>query len=126
MAADGLGDLAALLGAVAVYLWLAGLQAHHAYAAVTACRPAGSLTCGAISSSFNDTSGPTSEAVAALLQVVPALIGAFAGATVLARELETGTFRYTWTQGWDPVTGWGSPDAQYLVPLLAHAARSAS
>ncbi|HEV7958249.1 MAG TPA: hypothetical protein VGP11_02185, partial [Acidimicrobiales bacterium] len=22
--------------------------------------------------------------------------------------------------GWDPVTGWGSPDAQYLVPLLAH------
>jgi subtilase family serine protease len=25
--------------------------------------------------------------------------------------------------GWDPVTGWGSPDAQILVPLLAHAAR---
>ena len=22
--------------------------------------------------------------------------------------------------GWDPVTGWGSPDAQALVPLLAH------
>ena len=27
------------------------------------------------------------------------LIGAFAGAPVLARELETGTFRYAWTQG---------------------------
>src|SRR6202035_5057212 len=26
--------------------------------------------------------------------------------------------------GWDPVTGWGSPNAQYLVPLLAHTARS--
>jgi subtilase family serine protease len=26
--------------------------------------------------------------------------------------------------GWDPVTGWGSPNAQYLVPLLANAARS--
>jgi subtilase family serine protease len=26
--------------------------------------------------------------------------------------------------GWDPVTGWGSPDAQYLVPLLAGTARS--
>jgi subtilase family serine protease len=24
--------------------------------------------------------------------------------------------------GWDPVTGWGSPDAHILVPLLAHAA----
>ena len=28
--------------------------------------------------------------------------------------------------GWDPVTGWGSPDAQYLVPLLARTARSAT
>jgi subtilase family serine protease len=25
--------------------------------------------------------------------------------------------------GWDPVTGLGSPNAQYLVPLLAHTAR---
>jgi subtilase family serine protease len=31
---------------------------------------------------------------------------------------------YTAGPGWDPVTGWGSPDAQYLVPLLASAARS--
>ena len=22
--------------------------------------------------------------------------------------------------GWDPVTGWGTPDARVLVPLLAH------
>jgi len=37
----------------------------------------------------------------------------------------TGVFvGYTAGPGWDPVTGWGSPDAQYLVPLLAHAARS--
>ena len=34
-----------------------------------------------------------------LLQLMPALIGAFAGAPVLARELETGTFRFAWTQG---------------------------
>jgi hypothetical protein len=33
------------------------------------------------------------------LQVVPALIGAFVGAPLLARELETGTFRFAWTQG---------------------------
>ncbi len=30
---------------------------------------------------------------------MPALIGAFTGAPVLAREVETGTFRYAWTQG---------------------------
>jgi subtilase family serine protease len=37
----------------------------------------------------------------------------------------TGVFPgYAAGPGWDPVTGWGSPDAQYLVPLLAHTARS--
>jgi len=33
----------------------------------------------------------------------------------------TGVFNgYNAGPGWDPVTGLGSPDAQYLVPLLAH------
>jgi len=36
----------------------------------------------------------------------------------------TGVFTgYNAGPGWDPVTGWGSPDAQYLVPLLARTAR---
>lgn len=31
---------------------------------------------------------------------------------------------YRAAQGWDPVTGWGSPNAHVLVPLLAsYAAR---
>ena len=34
---------------------------------------------------------------------------------------KTGTVSgYQAAPGWDPVTGWGSPDAQVLVPLLAH------
>ena len=84
------------LGALAVYVWLNGLQLHHAYAAAAACRPAASLACGDLISGFG---------VGAFLangfnlQAVPALIGAFAGAPVLAREMETGTFRYAWTQG---------------------------
>ena len=37
----------------------------------------------------------------------------------------TGVFTgYTAGPGWDPVTGWGSPNAQYLVLLPANAARS--
>jgi len=94
-----LAGVAALLGAWAVYLWLAGLQLHHAYAAATACHPASSLACGEIISEFNVTYGDPALTAAVLLQVVPALIGAFVGAPVLARELETGTFRYAWTQG---------------------------
>jgi subtilase family serine protease len=36
---------------------------------------------------------------------------------VLNKETITG---YQAGPGWDPVTGWGTPDAQVLVPLLAH------
>ncbi|HEY6789102.1 MAG TPA: ABC transporter permease subunit [Trebonia sp.] len=94
-----LAGVAALLGALAVYLWLTGLQVHHAYTAAAACHPASSFACQSLVIDFNTTYAPAAELIAALLQVVPALIGAFAGAPVLARELETGTFRYAWTLG---------------------------
>jgi hypothetical protein len=89
-----LGGMAVFLGAFAVYLWLTGLQLHHSYA--IACHPASSLAC---AMNFTGRYGITAIIVSTFLQAVPALIGAFAGAPVLARELETGTFRYAWTQG---------------------------
>jgi hypothetical protein len=92
-----LAGVAALLGALAVWLWIAGLQLHHAYAAAAACRPAGSAICDDMISRFNGMDDFLANGF--VLHAVPALIGAFAGAPVLARELETGTFRYAWTQG---------------------------
>ena len=89
-----LAGVAALLGAVAVYLWLSGLQLHHAYTA--ACHSSGSLACAL---SFTGRYGVTAIVVSVFLQAVPALIGAFVGGPILAREMETGTFRYAWTQG---------------------------
>jgi ABC-type transport system involved in multi-copper enzyme maturation permease subunit len=86
-----------LLGALAVYLWIAGLQLHRAYAAAIACHPAGSPACQGLVNTFNGMD--TFLANGSLLQALPALIGAFVGAPVLARELETGTYRYAWTQG---------------------------
>ncbi|MGO8889934.1 MAG: ABC transporter permease subunit [Streptosporangiaceae bacterium] len=91
-----LAGMTVLLGVLAVGLWLAGLQLHHAYAAATAC-PAGSLACADPVNTFNGMNGFLANGV--ILQVIPALIGAFIGAPVLARELETGTYRYAWTQG---------------------------
>jgi hypothetical protein len=92
-----LSGVAALLGAVAVWVWLTGLRLHHAYAAAIACHPASSPICGGMINRFNGMDGFLANGI--VLQAVPALIGAFAGAPVLARELETGTFRYAWTQG---------------------------
>jgi hypothetical protein len=89
-----LAGVAVFLGAFAVYLWLTGLQIHHAYAAD--CHPASSIAC---TINFTGRYSTTGNVVSIFLQAVPALIGAFIGAPVLARELETGTFRYAWTQG---------------------------
>ena len=92
-----LGGVTALLGVLALWLGLTGVQMHHAYASVAACHPASSSECMNLVSDFNSSYASTAELIAALLQAVPALIGAFVGAPVLARELETGTFRYAWT-----------------------------
>src|SRR5713226_403544 len=69
-----LAGVAALLGALAVYLWLTGLQMHHAYAAD--CHPASSLAC-----TINFTGGYAVKVniITAFVQGVPALIGALAG-----------------------------------------------
>jgi ABC-type transport system involved in multi-copper enzyme maturation permease subunit len=88
----------AMLGALAGYLLIAGLSIHHAYAALTACHPAGSPRCQGLNTTFNGTDWVQGNTVMIVLQLVPGLIGAFAGAPVLARELEAGTYRYAWTQ----------------------------
>ncbi len=94
-----LAGVAALFGVAALYLLIAGLRMHHAYAPVAACRPAGSGACRQLAGEFLNSYAPGAGPALGLLQVIPALIGAFVAAPVLARELETGTFRYAWTQG---------------------------
>jgi hypothetical protein len=89
----------AVLGAVAVFLWIAGLRIHHDYAVLTACHPFTSSACQTLNTSFNSTDWTIGNTLSILMQLVPVLIGAFAGAPVLARELETGSYQYAWTQG---------------------------
>jgi hypothetical protein len=92
-----LTGLVVALAAIGTYTWMVGLQLHHAYAAELACHPAGSDACIQLTSGFNSLGGFLTNGW--ILQLVPALIGAFVGAPVLAREMETGTYRYAWTQG---------------------------
>ncbi len=42
------------------------------------------------------------------------------GSNKLTMPYPAGTAGYHAGPGWDPVTGWGSPNARVLVPLLAH------
>jgi ABC-2 family transporter protein len=89
---------AALLGLVALYVLIRGSQMRHAYAAVQGCTPQTAANCEFAADQFHDTYGSVGL-VGGIVVFVPGLIGAFAGAPLLARELETGTFRYVWTQG---------------------------
>ncbi len=88
--------MGAFLGALALYVWVLGRRLHHAHVAATACNPASSA-CADLITKFNFMNHVLTGGY--IVQVVPALVGAFVGAPLLARELETGTFRYAWTQG---------------------------
>jgi ABC-type transport system involved in multi-copper enzyme maturation permease subunit len=95
--------LPAILGLVSVFLLFAGLRIHHDYAILTACRPFQSHACQNLNTNFNQSDWTIGNTLLILMNLAPALLGAFAGAPVLARELETGTFRYAWTQGYGRV-----------------------
>src|SRR5215469_8822395 len=114
-----LTGVAVFLGALAAILWRVGVGLHQAYAAAAACHPITSPVCDALQTRFGDMDAFLANGY--VLQAVPALIGAFAGAPVLARELETGTFRYAWTQGF---SRWRWTLAK-LVPLAAVVAAAA-
>ncbi|HTZ30496.1 MAG TPA: hypothetical protein VMC83_41295 [Streptosporangiaceae bacterium] len=95
----GLIGALVFLGALALYLLVMGLRFHSAYASVTSCHPASSQACQDVASLFGNQYFITAEVSAVLLNAVPVLAGVFAGAPILARELDTGTFRFAWTQG---------------------------
>jgi ABC-type transport system involved in multi-copper enzyme maturation permease subunit len=89
----------AVLGTIALFLLIAGLIIHHHYAVLTSCHPLPSSTCQNLNSAFNHSDWTVGNAVDIFLNLAPVVIGAFAGAPLLAREVETGTYRFAWTQG---------------------------
>ncbi|HEV3291293.1 MAG TPA: hypothetical protein VG123_20115, partial [Streptosporangiaceae bacterium] len=62
-----LAGVAALLGALAAWLWLEGLHAHHAYAVAADCHPASSGACGNLVGYFL-TYVSTAQTIAIVLQ----------------------------------------------------------
>jgi hypothetical protein len=90
---------AAVVAAVSVYLVITGHQTRAAYAEVAGCQPpVHSPTCQFRWTSFVEAHGQ-SGFIGPLLLLLPGLVGAFVGASLLGRELETGVYRYSWTQG---------------------------
>lgn len=94
-----IGLLALYIGcAIAIVLGEHGTHSNYASYVANGCvaNPI-HFPCGTISNTFAKTTDPFSAAVIAL-SVLPVIVGIFIGAPLLSRELESGTFRFTWTQ----------------------------
>jgi len=86
------------LAVVALVLVVTGAHLVSVYDdAVAACRASGGQSA-ACNNPVTNTYNNLQIATMALVLVVPALIGMFWGAPLIAHELETGTFRLAWTQ----------------------------
>lgn len=93
---QSLGLLAAL-AALAIVAAVTGVHMSHLFhSSVAHCQARGN--CGIAISDFLSHQRFLQDALDLLLLLFPALIGAFWGAPLISRELETGTFRLAWTQ----------------------------
>ncbi|QLQ36524.1 hypothetical protein [Micromonospora robiginosa] len=88
--------VAALVVAAALLLWL-GVSIRHAYDAVVAC--ATPAACASTRDALLSRYGAPVAVAGIVLLALPAALGAFWGAPLLARELEAGTYRMVLTQG---------------------------
>src|SRR5262249_38550641 len=91
---------AGLIGAVALSLLISGLPirtAYHRHALATCLPPTTRSGCDLIVHHFTSEFANSVRAVR-YLALLPAFIGVFVGAPLLAREFEQGTFRLAWTQ----------------------------
>jgi hypothetical protein len=95
------------------------LSVHHLNGCLVANATTGGSSCGSAAwvSFISPSSTPNVIAVAVL--ALPVLAGLFAGVPWVAREFESGAFRFTWTQG-------TSPRRWLLGPLVLLAAVSAA
>jgi hypothetical protein len=82
------GGVMALVAVIVLVSGLSILHQYHSCEAIRACN----------SSEFTNTNPKLQGVLQALLLVAPALVGIFWGAPLIARDLETGTYRLGWTQ----------------------------
>jgi hypothetical protein len=88
---------AAALAVIAIVLVVTGEIMHHLYSAtVLGCH--GSRECPAAVFAFRNEDHDLQIILNVLVAILPALIGLFWGAPLVAREFESGTYRLAWTQ----------------------------
>ena len=96
-----LGGLGALFGALTVLLVGTGLPMHRDWTrlGLGTCPDPTAGACRAAYTIFSTRWEAWAQFLPRFLLFLPLVVGVFLGAPMLARELESGTFRFAWTQG---------------------------
>ncbi|MGC1405669.1 MAG: transporter, partial [Candidatus Dormiibacterota bacterium] len=85
------------LAALAIILVLSGPSLAHLYStSVATCKAHND--CASAKAAFLQHDSTLRTTLGVVLLVVPGIVGVFWGAPLIARELETGTYRLAWTQ----------------------------
>jgi ABC-2 family transporter len=90
-----------LLGVAILYMLVTGLEMRSALSSLglDTCHSLAGARCATAWTLFGGDYDIWRNDGLVLMEVVPLFAGVFLGAPLLARELETGTFRFAWTQG---------------------------
>jgi hypothetical protein len=90
-----------LLGGFGLFMVISGLAMHSEYTrlSLSTCGTLSDPGCGVPLRIFQHEWGNWARQLPQFLTFLPGLLGVFVGAPVVARELESGTFRFAWTQG---------------------------
>jgi ABC-2 family transporter protein len=89
--------VAGILVVVVVVYLITGLHLYHVYDTVVK-RCASHSDCSSVTQAFQNSDHLLQHLIQAGGVLLPALLGAFWGAPLVAREFESGTFRLAWTQ----------------------------
>jgi ABC-type transport system involved in multi-copper enzyme maturation permease subunit len=98
---DALAGAVAVLGAFAALMVINGLAMHSAYTklGLNVCGPPTGAACQVPFTVFTNQYDTWTQFLPRFMEFIPGLLGVFIGAPLVARELESGTFRFAWTQG---------------------------
>lgn len=96
-----LGGVVLLLGGLSGLLLVNGLAMHSDYSrlGLTSCGAIDAPSCQAPLGIFLDKHEGWAQFLPRFLEFLPAALGTFIGAPLVAREFEAGTYRFAWTQG---------------------------
>jgi ABC-type transport system involved in multi-copper enzyme maturation permease subunit len=96
-----LAGVVALLGGISLFFAIQGAGMHHfaSQVGIASCGDINGAGCQTAELLFEQKYGNWAQFLPRFVLFVPGLLGIFVGAPLVAKELESGTFRFAWTQG---------------------------